>query len=164
MCAFHTALTGSSHTFMTWISPPHWAPSLRLHLLMNFHSVSLHVSLSLPHLSMTLWRCYRPHFPHSLNKQWAGLGRGGHGGVGWDRHWIITSSHSFQRKNDGKKRQNKTWRGTPKCWPCFPHALILTPNSYTLSLSLIAKWAFGWGLLMVIWTAVFIYLECWGNY
>lgn len=104
MCAFHTALTGSSHTFMTWISPPHWAPSLRLHLLMNFHSVSLHVSLSLPHLSMTLWRCYRPHFPHSLNKQWAGLGRGGHGGVGWDRHWIITSSHSFQRKNDGKKK------------------------------------------------------------
>lgn len=112
---------GSSHTFMTWVSPLRWAPSLRLHLLMNFHSVSLHVSLS--HLSVTLWQCYQPRFPHSLNKQWAGGVGVGRVAVGWDRHWIITSSHSSQRKNDGereKKGQNKNVTRHTEVLTLFP--------------------------------------------
>lgn len=63
--------------------------------------------LSLSHLSVTPWRCYRSHFPRSLNKQRAGVGGFGGVGGGWDRHWIITSSHSLQGKNDGKGKKGK---------------------------------------------------------
>lgn len=80
-----------SNSSMTRVSPFRSASPPRLHLPMNFHSVSLF------DLGVTPDSVIGP----SLNKQRAMLERSW--GMGAGGRWIITSSHSSKRKNDGEK-------------------------------------------------------------
>jgi len=80
---------------MTWVSPFRSVSPLRLHLPMNFHSVSLF------DLGVTPDSVIGPF----LNKQRATLERSW--GMGACGRWIITSSHSSKRKNDGEKGSEK---------------------------------------------------------
>lgn len=93
--AFHIALASVSNSSMTQVSPFRSVSLPRLHLPMNFHSVSLF------DLSMTPDSVIGP----SLNKQRAKLERSR--GMWAGGRWIITSSHSSKRKNDRGRKKRK---------------------------------------------------------
>lgn len=83
----------------------------------------------------------------SLTEQTVSWGGGGVEGVavGWDRHWIITSSHSSQRKNDGEKKKGQNKNVTRHTevltlFPSCPHSHPKLMYTFPLTHGTLAIW------------------------
>lgn len=130
MCAFQTALAHPTRSWPGFHLSAELPPS-------TFTSLWTSIQYLYTSLSLTSAWPHRGVIGPTFLAHWTNSELGWAGGEVRDRHWIITSSHSSQRKNDGeKKRQNKNVTRHTEVLTLFPSCPQSQPEPiYTLPLT-----------------------------